>query len=112
MSEPLTPVQAARSIRALARAEKHYESLGYDPEEAVQLIYNRALRYYENVFPEDEVGFRDILLRRYERQLVRARATKRKEARNAGDFSEQPRRDSDGSEDPAAAQALDPELLG
>lgn len=68
----LTNHQKARSIRALARAEKHYESLGYDPVEAVHLIYKRALKYYDNVFPEDEVGFRESLVRRYDKQLTKA----------------------------------------
>lgn len=82
-SGPLSVTTKARSIRALARAEKHYESLGYDPEEAVRLIYNRAINYYDSVFPQDEVGFRQILLNRYERQMVRARNLKRKEQRES-----------------------------
>lgn len=74
----LTNTEKARSIRALARAEKHYDSLGYDPVEAVELIYGRAMRYYDNVFPMDEVGFRETLVKRYNRQLGKAMRTRGK----------------------------------
>ena len=70
--QPLTITSKARSIRALARAEQHYESLGYDPVEAAHLIYDRAIGFYDAVFPEDEVNFRQMLLDRKERVLKRA----------------------------------------
>lgn len=74
---------AVRSIRALSLAEKSYLDRGYDPVESVKVVYERAVGYYDSVFPEDEVGFRQMLLNRYERQLFRARRLVAKEKREA-----------------------------
>lgn len=76
----LTNTQRAESVKALLRAEKHYQKQGYDPVDAVQMIYERALSYYDKVFDEDEVGFRATLLRRREKSLKRAYAQRRKDS--------------------------------
>jgi hypothetical protein len=86
-SEVLTITDKARSIRALARAESYYLSLGYDPVEAITMIYDRALSYYDSVFPEDEVEFRTMLVNRRERRLKWAYNERRRETAS-GDGSE------------------------
>ena len=74
-----TNLNKARSIKALRAAERYYLDQGYDPVEAMHLIYDRAVSYYDNVFPEDEVGFRDTLLRRREKSLKLAFELRRRE---------------------------------
>jgi ABC-type anion transport system duplicated permease subunit len=86
-SEVFTIGTALKSIRALARAESYYLSMGYDPVEAVTMIYDRALRYYDSVFPEDEVEFRTMLVNRRERRLKWAYNERRRETAS-GDGSE------------------------
>lgn len=79
-SKGFTNADHARSIKALRAAERHYLKLGYDPVEAMHMIYDRAVSYYDSVFPEDEVGFRDVLLRRREKSLKLAFELRRREA--------------------------------
>ncbi len=66
---PLTYQDFRKSIKALRRAERHYLGLGYDPVESMHIVYDRAVRYYDSVFPNDEVSFRDTLIRRREKSL-------------------------------------------
>lgn len=68
----VTLLQKVRSIRALARGEKALLERGYDPVGAVDLIYQRAIKFYDQVFPNDEADFRQMLVDRYNRQKVRA----------------------------------------
>lgn len=82
MKHGITRMDFARSIKALRRAERHYLNQGYDPVEAMHLVYDRAVGYYDNVFPEDEVGFRDTLLRRREKSLKLAFELRRRESKN------------------------------
>jgi hypothetical protein len=86
-SEVFTFMNKVRSVKALAEAEKHYLELGYDPVEAITMIYDRALRYYDSVFPEDEVEFRTMLVNRRERRLKWAYNERRRET-PSGDGSE------------------------
>lgn len=77
----LTIMQCVRSIGALARAEKQYAEQGYDPVEAAHLIYDRALSFYDSVFPTDEPDFRRMLMNRRERVLKRAYRQRANETR-------------------------------
>lgn len=72
LTTSLPVMTAVRSIRALSRAEAQYANQGYDPVEAAHLIYDRAISYYDSVFPADEVNFRQMLLNRREKVLAKA----------------------------------------
>lgn len=74
-----TTFHFGKSIKALRQAEKYYIKQGYDPVEAMHLVYDRAVSYYDNVFPGDEVGFRETLLRRREKSLKLAFELRRRE---------------------------------
>ena len=81
MDEGLNHSAKMRAIKALRAAEKHHYKLGYDPVQSVDIIYKRALDFYDQAFPEDEAEFRSWILARQEKSLRVAVELLRREKR-------------------------------
>ncbi len=53
-----------KSLRVLKSAYQSYLDRGYDPVESCEIVYDRAICFYDSVFVEDEMQFRQKLVNR------------------------------------------------
>lgn len=67
-----------RVLRKLRELEFGALDRGATPEGAVLEVYRRALEYYDNVWPLDEGGFRNTLIRMQEKRMVKIMRERRR----------------------------------
>ncbi len=67
-----------RVLRQIRNLEFGMLDRGAKPEQAVYEVYRRALDYYDSVWPNDEGGFRNTLLRMHEKRLAKIIREKRR----------------------------------
>ncbi len=71
-----------RVLRKLHELEFSALDRGAAPEEAVLIVYQRALDFYDSVWPEDEGGFRETICKMQEKRLRKVLREKKSRIQN------------------------------